>query len=697
MGATAELTVKAVADGDNANLGAVLLTEQCDGASFARSIDTHDLGGHGQVLSKLLVDESLDVAELRALESGAVTEVEAQTRRRVLRARLGGVLRDDVTQARVDHVRGGVSARDSEATLAVNLGVGLLPHRHAALGQGAAVNAQATDRSLHVVNLNNATASETDRAVVGELTTHFRVERSAIENDLNLGGSARSGSRHTINEQSLHGRLGGLLRVAQERRAATHRLFDVVEDTNIRVAGLLRASVRARTLLLLSHQSAEALLVDRHTLLGGHLEGQVNREPVGIVQRERRRTRNYGGALRFLSRRNCSIQDRRPGTEGPAERVFFRVRDLGNRLPVGLKLGVGRLHRVLRGGEQRGHRGLVDAEQTHRTNGTANQAAQHVAATIVAGTHAVTNQHERGTNMVGHDTHTHVVVVGGASLGTRGAQAVALTAHLHGGIDDGEHLVDLVHVGLVLHHECQTLQAGARIDRLLVELAQQRVVLAGALTAHVLIEDQVPHLEVAVTTRVDSTAHGLGAIRGTTVVMPLGARTRGARLAGIPEVLLARQAHDVLGVHADLLGQHVESLVVLVPQGHPEAIAIQAVIALVARASQQLPRVVDGTFLEVIAEGEVTVHLEERAVTGRLADVVDVVRADALLNRRGARPRRRLDTRDVGDEGNHARDREQNRGLRRDERNGRTNLMTLLLEVVEPAGADFRRTHSPPC
>ena len=179
--------------------------------------------------------------------------------------------------------------------------------------------------------------------------------------------------------------------------------------------------------------------------------------------------------------------------------------------------------------------------------------------------------------------------------------------------------------------------------------------------------------------------------------MPLGARTRGARLAGIPEVLLARQAHDVLGVHANLLGQHVESLVVLVPQGHPEAIAIQAVLTLVARASQQLPRVVDGTFLEVIAEGEVAVHLEERAVTGRLADVVDVVRADALLNRRGARPRRRLDTRDVGDEGNHARDREQNRGLRRDERNGRTNLMTLLLEVVEPAGADFRRTHSSPC
>ena len=179
--------------------------------------------------------------------------------------------------------------------------------------------------------------------------------------------------------------------------------------------------------------------------------------------------------------------------------------------------------------------------------------------------------------------------------------------------------------------------------------------------------------------------------------MPLGAGTCGAGLARVPEVLLARQAHDVLGIHADLLRQNVESFLILIPNRHPEPIAIEAILSLVARAGQQVPRIVDGTFLEVVAEGEVAVHLEERAVTGRLADVVDVVRADALLHRRGARPRGRLNARDVGDERNHACDRKQNRGFRRDERNGRTNLMTLLLEVVEPAGADFRRTHSSPC
>ena len=42
---------------------------------------------------------------------------------------------------------------------------------------------------------------------------------------------------------------------------------------------------------------------------------------------------------------------------------------------------------------------------------------------------------------------------------------------------------------------------------------------------------------------------------------------------------------------------------------------------------QQAPGQVDGALLEVVPEGEVAVHLEEGAVAGRLAHVVDVVGA----------------------------------------------------------------------
>src|SRR4030095_9412160 len=55
-------------------------------------------------------------------------------------------------------------------------------------------------------------------------------------------------------------------------------------------------------------------------------------------------------------------------------------------------------------------------------------------------------------------------------------------------------------------------------------------------------------------------------------------------------------------------------------------------------AGQQLPRKADGVLFEVIAEGEVAQHLEERMVPERRADVVEIVvlAADAhTLLRRG--------------------------------------------------------------
>ena len=75
------------------------------------------------------------------------------------------MLGHDITQACVHHVRRGVRTRNRQAALTVDLGVSLLAHRHAALGQGAAVHAQASDRGLHVVNLNDAAARESNRTV----------------------------------------------------------------------------------------------------------------------------------------------------------------------------------------------------------------------------------------------------------------------------------------------------------------------------------------------------------------------------------------------------------------------------------------------------------------------------------------------------------------------------------------------------
>ena len=97
--------------------------------------------------------------------------------------------------------------------------------------------------------------------------------------------------------------------------------------------------------------------------------------------------------------------------------------------------------------------------------------------------------------MVGDDPHAHVVMVGLAGLGAGGAATVDLSGELLGGLDDGEDLVDLIHVGLVLHDEGQTLQTGAGIDGRLVELAQELEVVPLALSAQELVEDEVPDLQ----------------------------------------------------------------------------------------------------------------------------------------------------------------------------------------------------------
>lgn len=80
-------------------------------------------------------------------------------------------------------------------------------------------------------------------------------------------------------------------------------------------------------------------------------------------------------------------------------------------------------------------------------------------------------------------------------------------------------------------------------------------------------------------------------------------------------------------------------------------------------------------------------------MTGGLADLFDVVRADALLQVGDPRMRRRHDAREVRDEGHHARDREHQGGIVADERGGGDDDVVVLLEEVEIALRDFRRIH----
>ena len=134
-------------------------------------------------------------------------------------------------------------------------------------------------------------------------------------------------------------------------------------------------------------------------------------------------------------------------------------------------------------------------------------------------------------------------------------------------------------------------------------------------------------------------------------------------------------------------------LVVVLVDGDPQVLRVEAEAAVRLGGGQQLPRVGDRALFEVVAERPVAEHLEERAVPRRLADLFDVVRADALLDVGGTRVRRGDVAAQVRDERHHARDREQQRRVVGDQRRRRHDGVVALLEVAEEAVGELSGLH----
>ena len=101
----------------------------------------------------------------------------------------------------------------------------------------------------------------------------------------------------------------------------------------------------------------------------------------------------------------------------------------------------------------------------------------------------------------------------------------------------------------------------------------------------------------------------------------------------------------------------------------------------------------DGPCLEVVAEGEVAVHLEEGAVPGGLADLFDVLGPDALLDAGRPLPRRGLLADEVRHELHHAGVDEQQVRVVERQRGARHHGVAVGLEVREKAPPDLGRAH----
>ncbi len=255
-------------------------------------------------------------------------------------------------------------------------------------------------------------------------------------------------------------------------------------------------------------------------------------------------------------------------------------------------------------------------------HGAAHDPAQNVAAPFVGRQYAVGDQEARRAQVIGDD-----------AMRERASPSRLDACRVDGSRNQRLEQIGVVVVVHALQHGGDALQAHAGVDRGLGQL--------DALAARQLLElheDEVPDLDEAVAVRVNgpwrAAFDALLAVR-IMVVENLRARSARSRFAHRPEVVGRRDAYDAVVGEAGELLPDAEGVVVVVVDGDHQAFLVEAVVL-----GDQVPGEFDRAFLEVIAEGEVAEHLEERVMARGVAHIVEVVvlaaRAHAFL-RRGRR------------------------------------------------------------
>src|SRR6185312_10566072 len=104
------------------------------------------------------------------------------------------------------------------------------------------------------------------------------------------------------------------------------------------------------------------------------------------------------------------------------------------------------------------------------------------------------------------------------------------------------------------------------------------------------------------------------------VIEDLAARPAGPGVAHRPEVRCLAQPGEARRRDADLLQPDVRGLVVVAENGHPEPRRVE-----LQRLRQEFPGEADRVTLEVVTEGEIAEHLEERVMARGVAHVLEVV------------------------------------------------------------------------
>ena len=363
------------------------------------------------------------------------------------------------------------------------------------------------------------------------------------------------------------------------------------------------AASGARGLALALHGGLEARLVHFDAALAGDVLGEVEREAVGVIEAE-----GLGAGNPAAAALGDLVEDAHAGVERFGEALLLGLQRTLHGFPLGAQLGVRIPHEPVQGLHQAVEERLAHAQHPAVAQRPADDPAQHVAAALVGGQHAVHHQERAGADVVGDHPQRLVAKVVGAG-------------QLRRARDQRLEQVDFVVAVHALEHRGQPLQAHAGIHARRRQRIQAAVWLAVELHEH-----QVPDLDEAVAVLVGGARRAPGDVRPV-VVEDLGAGAAGAGVGHLPEVvggerraLVVADADDALGRQANVVTPDGVGLVVGVVHGGEQALGRD-----LPDLGQQLPGPGDRLLLEVVAERPVAQHLEEGVVAGGVAHRIQVV------------------------------------------------------------------------
>ena len=442
------------------------------------------------------------------------------------------------------------------------------------------------------------------RADIAHLSAAFRVERGHIQHNSRFFARRNGFDQLVIHNNRGHDRLVTQLLIAD--KFAGGQLFQHTRAV-FPCVGIVVALRVAGAFTLLGHQIRKRLLVHRQALFFQNILGQVQRESIGIVQLKRILT----GQHRALQMRQHIIQQRQTAVDGFGEGILLHLNQFGDEIFLFRQLRIRAQvlfdHRFAHFIQER----LVDAEQTTVARGAAQQTAQHIAATLVGGHHAVADHKGGGTDMVGDNPQRHI------GLGIVAVMYARDAADMFHDILDRIHFKQVVHP---LHDAGQTLQSHTGVD---VGMIQRRIV-ARAVAVE-LGEHEVPKFDIAVAVAAHAAGGRTAAVFLAAVKIQFGAGAAGTG-AVLPEVVLFAQTNNMVGSYAHLTRPDIKRFVIIFINADPNPVDRQ-----LQHLGAELPRPRGGFVFEIVAEAEVAEHFKIGTVARGFAHPLDIGGADTFL------------------------------------------------------------------